>query len=236
MQRTKKPSAKTRKFQLAPPEALEARAMMASDVQNAQWVEHVYEDGLGRPADPGGLIYWSAQLNAGHSRTEVATSLLSSREAREFTVKTVFEEFLDRPIDPGAKKYYADLLDQGDTLDHVKSLILGSTEYYNKAGGTNDGFLQKLYQDVLHRDVDDVGKAYFKAWMAAGISRATVAHAVLKSFEADREVVEATFEHWLDREPDESGRFYYTAQLQVGVPDARVSIALAASEEYYSHV
>lgn len=228
-------SSSRRSVVLAPAERLELRTMMAGSTPEECWVDAVYQDALGRPAEQSGLDFYTAELAAGSTRTQVALKILSSREAHEYTVKQVFEEILDRPIDPGAVDYYADLLDAGESLDDVKSLLLGSPEYYNKVGGTNDAFLEALYQDVLGRNIDPFGEALYKSWLAFGVSRKTIAWTLLKSVESNGEVTEDLYQQWLGREPDTAGKLYFTGWLQVGVSEARVSAALAASDEYFDH-
>jgi len=56
--------------------------------------------------------------------------------------------FLGRAPDPGSGDTVARLLQAGNTPEVVLGGILGSPEYYNRSGGTPEGFVQKLFLDL----------------------------------------------------------------------------------------
>jgi hypothetical protein len=49
-------------------------------------------------------------------------------------------------------------LAQGGTQLRLEANIVGSDEYFiTRGGGTVNGYLQTLYQDVLNRPIDPIG-------------------------------------------------------------------------------
>ena len=57
--------------------------------------------------------------------------------------------------------------------------LLASGEYFRKAGGTNGGFVDALYRDVLGRSADERGSGGVRRQLAFGRSRSAVAQTLL---------------------------------------------------------
>jgi hypothetical protein len=65
-------------------------------------------------------------------------------------VDSWYRAYLGRPADSGMT-YWVNQLQQGTPPDSVLAGILASDEYYNKGGGTPQGFVTALFNDVLKR-------------------------------------------------------------------------------------
>ena len=76
------------------------------------------------------------------------------------------------------------LLDHGSAIESPTAFIMGSPEYYACAGGTPNGFVSAMFQDVLHRAPDAGGRAYFVQLLQQGVSHSAVAGAITWSAEA----------------------------------------------------
>jgi hypothetical protein len=113
--------------------------------------------------------------------------------------------------------------------------LVASDEYFsNRGGGTNSGFLNALYQNLLQRPADPAG---LNAWMQQlnnGTSRATVARAFVTSQEYRTNLVNAYYLHYLGRNADPGGLSNYVTALNNGGTDESVIAGLAASDEYYA--
>src|SRR5262249_16807958 len=130
----------------------------------ARYVVQVYLDLLHRQAEPAGLDYWSDQLDRGVSRVQVAQAIQASVEYRTEVVQGLYQQFLPRAADPTGLNSFVTYLGTGGTSTQVQALISGSPEYYQVRGsGTAAGFLDAIYQDVLGRAVDPVGRQAFGA-------------------------------------------------------------------------
>jgi N-acetylmuramoyl-L-alanine amidase len=89
------------------------------------YVANLYQVILGRPAAPGDIAVWAANLNP---RSTVVNSVWFSMEAALGRAGTYYQLFLQRPADPGGKVTWANvLLKQGEGA--VRVGMAGSGEY-----------------------------------------------------------------------------------------------------------
>jgi hypothetical protein len=203
-------------------------------VDPGPYVELLYDELLGRPADAGGLAHWTAYLESGGSRVALVSTLARSSEAnRRRNPDRSYVRYLGRPTDNAAGAYWGSVLDAGTVLERIDAVVLASTEYLNRNGGTPAGFVDGLYLDVLGRPADDAGRAHFVAALAAGRTRATVARSFVGSTEGRRARVVEEVDALLGRAPttderDSLVRAYASAR------DVRaVLVPLLASTELY---
>lgn len=96
---------------------------------DAGWIDALYRDALGRPADAAGRQYFLQQLQAGRTRGSIASFFTGGAEGRTALVRRLVVELLRRPADPASVQYYAGRLAAGTTVERVISLIAGSREY-----------------------------------------------------------------------------------------------------------
>jgi len=102
---------------------------------NSGFVNAVYQDLLGRPADPGGLSAWTTALSNGVTRTQVAYGIDTSNESRTDIVEALYQFLLNRPADPGGLSTWLAAFNAGGTDEQVIAGIAGSQEFYNDATG-----------------------------------------------------------------------------------------------------
>jgi Domain of unknown function (DUF4214) len=62
-----------------------------------------------------------------------------------------YRTYLGRAPDPQGLATWANQLNQGVPVNQVLATILASDEYYQRAGGTPQGFIARLYNDFLNR-------------------------------------------------------------------------------------
>lgn len=199
-----------------------------------RWINEVYGDLLHRAADPGALNYWSGQVSAGVTKTQVVAAIEASDEYRSDEVQSVFETFLRRAAEPAAVSFGAAYL-ADHTPEQFKILVAGSSEFFQaQGGGTNDGFLDALFKDALNRAVDSGARAYFDGLLSRGASTAQVAAIILGSQEYLNDVVQAAYLSYLDRPADSGGANYFVGLLEQGATDAQVAATLIASDEYFA--
>src|SRR5207302_911227 len=124
-----------------------------------------------------GLAYWAGGLTAGlFTRLQVVSAIDTSLEYRINVVQGLYMKYLHRAADALGLVGLVNFLAAGGTIEQEKAILLGSAEYYtNRGGGTNNGFLTALYQDVLERTIDTAGQNFFNQELALGFSRTTVA-------------------------------------------------------------
>lgn len=97
------------------------------------WVSDLYPKLLGRPADPGGLDYWTGQT-ATAGRDSVARRFYQSPESARARVTTLYGDLLGRAPDPAGLTYWSTrVVTTGDLFLAVA--LAGSNEYRTRAAG-----------------------------------------------------------------------------------------------------
>jgi hypothetical protein len=87
---------------------------------NAGFVSAMYQDVLGRPADPPAFAMFTQQLGSGSSRAQVAQQVLASNEAHQRRINALYNRYLHHPASGPVP---------GGSLDQVAASIIGSEEY-----------------------------------------------------------------------------------------------------------
>lgn len=140
------------------------------------YINSLYSNFLGREADSEGTAYWTAQLDFnGMTRAEVAQSFIASAEVQDVigAIARLFEAVFDRIPDNDGLDYWTDQLRDGTSLQEVAAGFTASEEFQSAYGGTSDSeFLTQIYNNVLGRNPDDAGLAYWTEQLADGMTRA----------------------------------------------------------------
>src|SRR5262249_34833444 len=151
-----------------------------------QFVLRLYDDLFQRPADTPGLNAWTAFLDGGASRQQVAAGLVRSSEFHALELGNLYGAMLGRPPDPQGFAAFLQFLLSGARVAQAKSIIRGSRDYFRRSGSQANSFLVPLYHDVLGRDIDPVGQAAFSSLLQQGVTRTDVAALVVNSPESHR--------------------------------------------------
>ncbi|HEV3082905.1 MAG TPA: DUF4214 domain-containing protein [Gemmataceae bacterium] len=214
-------------------EPLESRELLDA-ATTANFVSKIYPDLLNRPADTAGLNVFGAALQAGQlTRPAVVTAIEASPEYRTGLVQGLYSQLLHRSADAAGLTAFTNFLGFGGTPEQVAALLAGSAEYFQSRGGSsNDGFLNALYADVLHRTVDAGGRTSFDQLLGMGVSRIYVANVILTSQEYRQDLVQSYYQRFLHRAADTAGLTGFVSVLQSGGTDNTVIASILSSEEY----
>ncbi|HEU5430906.1 MAG TPA: DUF4214 domain-containing protein [Thermomicrobiales bacterium] len=201
---------------------------------NDRWVNEIYGDSLGRQADSGALGYWSGLVAKDANRNLIASAIESSDEYRGRQVEALFQTYLHRSADPGASAYFLARLAAGATCEDLAAVLIGSDEYLHyRGGGTSDGFLDALYQDVLGRSVDSGARVYFDKQLAAGAPRSRIAAVLLSSDEYRQLLVQRFYQHYLDHDTTSGSTSFWLAYMKQGGRDEQVIADIVGSDEFF---
>jgi hypothetical protein len=216
---------------------------------NRNFVTHVYEDTLFREPDLQGLFSWSQALDQGTSRTAVINGILGSLEYRTKEVQAMYRYFLHREADPNGITTFVRLLAAGATVEQVEDDLVGSGEYFaTRAGNNFSTFLNAMYQDALHRNIDSAGFSFFSGnqnrmthvQMADIVFRSHERHLLLVNYPAASTSVEIQdglivgyYQRFLHRDADSNGWSLFAALLDSGTRDEVVIFDFLDSPEYY---
>ena len=127
----------------------------------------------------------------------------------------------------------------GSSDAEVQAAILGSNEFYAHAGGTVAGFVTGLYQDLLDRNPDAGGLAFWSSVVISGAAtRSAVAAAILGSAEAKATEVAEWYQTDLGRTTpisvlkNDPGVLSWVQRLNSGASPESVEAAILSSVEY----
>jgi len=206
----------------------------ASTLDQAQrFVNNAYNDILGRPADAGGLDYFSRQVFAGRPRAEIADMLDTSTEYLTHVAAGLYEKYLKRSGDAGGVNYWVNALGSRVATDESEAVsFLASDEYFAVHGGNNTSYVYGIYDDALGR-APDAGSSYWIDRLNAGDNRAHAAASFLYTDEFKTDIVNGYYQRFLGRNSDAGGVSYWVSQLQHGVTDEALISLLVSSPEYF---
>jgi hypothetical protein len=128
---------------------------------NKAWVDALYLDLLGRPADLSGESHWLQQLAAGFSLHDVALDIVNSQEHERLVVQADYQQYLGRTGGGSEVAYWVNTMQQGATETQVLANFLSSGEYYTRAGNTDNGWIDSLYQHLLNRTAGSSEESYW---------------------------------------------------------------------------
>src|SRR5207244_2357290 len=93
-----------------------------------------------------------------------------------------YQQYLHRAVDPGGLASFTGLLAAGRTGEQVAGALVGSPEYFqSRGGGTEDGFVNALFQDALNRSPTAAEGTLFVQYLHNGLSRGQVADLIFGS-------------------------------------------------------
>src|SRR5262249_32731142 len=119
--------------------------------------------------------------------------------------------------------FWVGLQKNGLSDEQVLAGFTSSAEYYGQAGGTDQAWIDALYQDVLHRGADAAGKANWLGALAAGVSRFNVAFALAASAEHETIVVVTDYQRYLGRSAGAAEVAGWVNILQHGMSNEQVA-------------
>lgn len=227
----------------------------AASQSNANFVTKAHRDFLLRDPTGDEVTWWTAYLG-GNSRASMIQNVLNSSEFSFLWVAGVRLQYLGE-LDPGSSEFSAAVSALNSTRDYVATevSVLSGSAFFSLAGGTNDGFMDLLYEKVLYRPADSSGRAYWAGRLDAGTSRASVANYFIRTTEAasrrvagpsgatscnstelsDPSAVESgAYCLILDRPADSGGTTYWTGVLRQSGQLPQLFANLGGSTEYYN--
>lgn len=102
---------------------------LANLSSDSAFIDELYIDLLGRPADAVGKATWLAALGAGVSRADIVRGFLRSDEATNGLVDVYYLHYLNRDADDAGRSGFAGQLQAGKGAEALILDFLGSDEY-----------------------------------------------------------------------------------------------------------
>lgn len=199
---------------------------------NRAFVAQVYRDVLKREADPNGLTFWVGQMGQGLSNTDVVLAIQNSQEGQTLYCQEVCQDLLGRaPTDAELEAVLA-AFGLGGTREQIKAALAGSEGFFQLSGGSNEAFVDNLYQEALGRAPDAAGRGNFLQALADGFTREQVTAVVLASDEYREHVVQGYYQQLLGRGADPTGLPFWKEQFRLGARAEQVITGFLTSSEY----
>ena len=206
---------------------------VAKNCNPVNFLGSVWQDLLGRDITPSEKASMLDFLDSGGSRAQVAQIVLNSWEYRTKLAQSLFQMFLGRAGAQTEVNFFMSALQQGVTVEQLIAVIVGSDEYYqNRGGGTNNGFLEQLYNDLLGRPIDEGSLASFIDLLNRGGSRPQVALFILSSSEYRYNQIQSFFKSFLERQASDSEINFFLALWQQGARREQIIAQIIGSPEY----
>jgi hypothetical protein len=200
---------------------------------NDRWINQLYIDLLGRPADAAALSGFNALLAGGGTRTSVAIAILTSAEYRQRLLTDFYSTFLRRPISAAEVSFWAPAFASGMTDEQIEGQITASPEYFALAGSNNAGWINRIFNDVLGRSPSASEAAAYLTLLGSN-SRLNVGLSILNSGEAINRRVQLAYPRLLHRNAISIESSAFVALLQSGLTDEQFLAQLLASDEYFN--
>jgi hypothetical protein len=100
-------------------------------------------------------------------------------------------------------------------------------------GTPNQRFVSELYRDMLSRQVDPLGLAYWSGLLDRGVSRFEIVFGIEGSIEYKTDVVEDMYHQFLHRDADPLGLKSFVGELLSGQTQEGVEAIILGSPEYF---
>ena len=159
-------------------------------VSNADYVNALYQNVLGRAGDTSGVAFYNGALARGASRGTILAAFADSDEERgrlngnpnvtyaataEEQVARLYDAAFGRDADPTGFPQYTQAIINGASLQTVALSFLSSPEFASRYGAnpSDQALVDALYQNALKRAPDAAGEALYVQALASGqVSRA----------------------------------------------------------------
>ena len=213
------------------PAAAEVAALPLATYE-ATYVDRMYRVLVGRAATDAEVTRWFDVVQGG-DRLAMTSTLVRSDHFIGLLVDDLYMRALGRPPDAEGRAYWIGQIAGGVTVESVGVLFFGSPEYYARSGGTDTSFVTALYRDILGREPDPGGLAYWVDRLDTGTANLDdVAAGFYGSLESRRARAVALYALVLDSTPADSSRDAVAERL-LTIDDLPAAAEVAASDDAF---
>ncbi len=154
------------------------------NLDDAAFIERLYQNVFDRPADPDGSTYWQGLLATGTSRGAVVAAISESpehitrtnthppRNPDEAALRRLYAAYFLRNADTDGLTYWLGQHRTGTSLETISEAFATSPEFANNYGSLeNHRFILMAYLNVIGRYPDPNGAGYWQQQLDGGLPR-----------------------------------------------------------------
>ncbi len=201
---------------------------------NGNYITQVYQDLLQAPPSPSDLTTWDSFLTGGGTRFNFVMAVEQKPAYLDLLIEQQFSHYLKRSPLPTELSNLQSAMSGGLTVEQMQSSILGTPEFFTDSGGTNMGFVDALYPDVLNRPPTSGELTGWENILGSGAQRSDVALVLLSGTEYEGDFVTGAYQQFLRRLPLTSELNFYVTNMSGGATDQTVIADLLSTDEYYN--
>lgn len=205
-------------------------APIVPTAESLSWTRAVFADYLERQPDEAELQHYASAMTRGDDRTAISRQLSRSATYIGFFVDDLYQSVFGRAADAGGRDYWTNLIIGGTPPVTVGARFYSSEEFF-LASGSVSGFVTRLYEEILERQPDEAGLAFWVDQIHEPEDRHLVSAEFYHSLESRRQRVTALYRRFLGRAPDGAGRDYWADRL-LNEDDLNLAAYLSGSNEY----
>lgn len=207
-------------------------APVGLDEGAAAWTTAIFGDYVGRLPTDVELAQYSTRVTNGENLSAICVALSRTDTYIRSFLDDLYRSVFGRPIDAAGAQYWTNQIRAGQKPEDVAAQLYASDEFFNSSGDSY-GFIWRLYNEILGRQPEQDGFAYWVDQVDQGGDRSKITSSFYKSIESRRKRVTGLYYHFLDRAPD-SGGLEYWAQRLATEDDLGLATMLSGSEEYFN--
>lgn len=209
---------------------------------NSSWLDHAYQDILGRARDSGSQGFLT-QLNGGTaSLASVAAALVSSAEYRTRLITQVYATYLQRQAGAGDLQVWLPVVSQPPSAagqpspdEQFVAGVIGSAEYFVTSGNTELAWTTSLFTKLLGRNPTSAELTTALVSVLDGFAgtRQVIVSAIASSREAETLVVAGYYTQFLGRTASAAELSPWVNFLSGSGTREQVVAAITSSAEYF---
>lgn len=196
------------------------------------FVLSAYADVLGRAASDAEVYGWTSLLARGTPRTAIASGFNNSDEYRLHMIDTAYQTVLGRDAESSGRQSWLSGMRRGTLQpDDTHRIFLSTEEFYLGAGGGTDaGYIEALYLDVVGRPAEASGIDYWTTRLRQ-VGRDSVVNGFWFAPETLNRQASTMFVHFLGRDASSSDVADWAGIIRSSGP-TRARDLLMSSAEY----
>ncbi len=204
------------------------------------YVASLYVHLLGMKPDAQSLAHWTSVLKSSNDREALIRAFMPASDYYERLALGEYDRLLgydsrngNAPSSRDVQRW-ADLMRTGLSRRELTLELCDTPEFLALSGGTNEGYVQRLYHTLLVRDANADEISNWVGQLDGGMARRDVAARILESDEFHGLFVDGIYQALLDRPSDSSGRAHWVEQMRSGMSQEGVVLGFLESPEFWT--